>query len=153
MALIYFVNGSNVPVVNADSYADFNKIDVLLEWSPIWRSLSTPLKERRIQMATQHIDAAFQYAGERIDTNIANQTLEFPRDFGVPDTDTDTPNYFTIAEQKRRLLNAVRHIIDKSLTRLGANIQEYQGDGELIRQLQEHTPREVIQLLSPYIAK
>lgn len=153
MALTYFVDVDNddAPVPDADSYADFDKVDILMEWSPLWRSLDTTRKERMIMMATQHIDCAFLWGGDPVSADTAEQTLAFPRDFGI--SDDDQPNYFTIAEQKRRLLSSVRHIIDKSLTRLGANISEYQGDGELIRQLQEHTPREVLQLMAPYVAK
>lgn len=152
MALTYFLDVDGDPVAAADSYAEFDKIDILLEWSPLWRSLDTTRKERMVKMATQHLDAAFHYSGERISDDTAEQTLEFPRDFGVTD-EPGVTNHFSIAEQKRRLLSSVRHIIDKSLTRLGANISEYQGDGELIRQLQEHTPREVLQLMAPYVAK
>lgn len=151
MALTYFVDNANAPVLNADAYAKLADIELLMLHSDKWASLDTTGKENRIKAATLHIDVWSQYSAARVSVDPLVQTREFPREFNQPD-DGITPNPFTIAEQKRRLTAAVRHIIENNLLRTGQNISTYEGGGEIITTTQENIPRQVVQILSPYLA-
>lgn len=112
MALVYFIDGSNDPVLNADAYTEVLKADLFLSFMPAWNILTTEQKEDKIKHATALVDSA-SYGGAPV-SDSDEQTLQFPRLF-----EGTNESIFQIVEQKRRLLRATCAQIEYNLNRQG----------------------------------
>lgn len=142
-ALTYFVDGNFEPVVGGDTYAKLDDINLLMNFSERWSTLTETTKDLYLSEATLRINQ-LQVYGEKYD---AAQPLLFPRQFN------DTDAVFSLEEQAKRLLRACGYIIEHAVGRLPINITESTLAREMIIPRGQPMPREAKQALSPYKVK
>lgn len=86
-----------------DTYATLAEIDAALFNNKRWDSWDVEDKEQFLEAATQTIDKALTYAGERVDES---QPLEFPRAFSTYQT------FFETDKQEKQLVFAMTRQIE-----------------------------------------
>lgn len=115
LPLIYFVDGSNVPVVTGNAYAERLTINSILGLNAStcqWAIISNDDKDLAIIAATLKLDTLFT-KGDPVDDT---QPLSFPLDNLVVDTgDQRAVRYYSIDEQKKQLSRAVANQIEGDL--------------------------------------
>lgn len=115
LPLVYFVDGSNVPVADGNAYAERLTIDSILGLNAAtcqWAALSDDKKDLSIIAATLKLDTLFT-KGDPVDDT---QPLSFPLDRLVVDTgEQRAVRYYSIDEQKKQLSRAVANQIEGDL--------------------------------------
>jgi len=121
MALVY---AFDTPATG-DSYCSIADADKALIWSEKWKIMTESEKEAWIKAASAQADRR-PFFGDKSDSGNA---MEFPRNFGTPDTD----RVFGIDAQKRKLKNYVLAFLEYNLNRIGIGVTSYTIGDESIR--------------------
>jgi len=115
MALVYFVDGANDPVPSGDAYAIRIDVEAIMSANAStcgWFLLTDDEKDNLIKTTTKKINWLFT-KGNPVDDA---QPLKFPLTDLVVDTeDQRAVRYYSIDEQKERLLRAVTNQIEADL--------------------------------------
>jgi hypothetical protein len=147
MALVYFVDSSNVPEALGDAYAEVQDIDDRMTFGNCaakWTSLTTIEKEDYIKAITRRIDSIYTFFGIVVDDT---QPLQFPRkNIGHED-------YFSIDQQKATLINYIAAVIEFELTKTPIGAQSISQGSESLTPRQQQTPREAVSVIGRYVRR
>ncbi len=144
MALVFFVDGNNDPVLTGDAYATVEQIDDVLSFNDCiaWPNLTLTEKEDKIKAMTRKIDDAYQTLyGEVFDVA---QPLNFPRK-GV-----GSSLAFGVDNQKAHLRNYIAAQIEYELLKQGIGVLQLSQGRESVVARQQITAREALASINRY---